>query len=257
MKVVILAGGYGTRLSEETYAKPKPMVEIGGRPILWHIMKLYSHYGLKDFIICCGYKGYLIKEFFLNYSSHMSDFTIDLETNKLSVHSNNAENWTVTLIDTGEDTMTGGRIARIKSYINDDSDFCMTYGDGLSNVNIKKLINFHKKNKKIATLTAVKPEGRFGTISIKKNLITNFKEKQKESLSFINGGFFVLNKKIFKYLNSDKDIFEDGPVQKLAKEKQLQAFKHTGFWQPMDSLRDKTSLELLWKKGNPPWQIWN
>lgn len=256
MKVVILAGGLGTRLSEETYSKPKPMVEIGGRPILWHIMKHYSHFGLKEFIICCGYKGHLIKEFFLNYHSHISDFSIELNSNKKIIHSSLAENWKVTLIDTGDDTLTGGRIRRIKNYIGNDKDFCMTYGDGVSDIDIKKLIKFHKKNRKIATLTAVRPEGRFGSIDIKRNLVTNFKEKIIENSNYINGGFFVLKNDIFKFLKSDKDIFEEGPVQKLAKLKELAAYKHHGFWQPMDSLRDKNTLELLWKSKKSPWKIW-
>ena len=256
MKVVILAGGLGTRLSEETYLKPKPMVEIGGKPILWHIMKHYSFYGLNEFIICCGYKGNIIKDFFLNYHSQISNFTIDLSNGVKKIHSSNSENWKVTLVDTGEYTMTGGRIKRIQKYIDKDENFCMTYGDGLSNINIDELIKFHLKKKKIATLTAVKPEGRFGTIEIKKNLVTNFREKKKINESFINGGFFVMNKNIFKYLNSDRTVLEEGPVKKLSKNNQLSAFKHFGFWQPMDSLRDKNQLENLWKKKLAPWKVW-
>jgi len=255
MKVVILAGGYGTRISEETDQKPKPMIEIGGKPILWHIMKLYSFYGLKEFIICCGYKGHLIKDFFLNYSSYLSDFTIDLNTNSIQTHISLAEDWKVTLVDTGLNTMTGGRIARIKDYLNDDENFCMTYGDGLSDVNIKKLINFHMTQNKIATLTAVKPDGRFGSIEISKNLIKNFKEKKIENSSYVNGGFFVLNKKIFKYLKSDSTIFEEEPVKTLARNNNLVAFKHKGFWQPMDTIRDKNLLENLWISG-APWKLW-
>lgn len=255
MKVVILAGGYGTRISEETDQKPKPMIEIGGKPILWHIMKLYSFYGLKEFIICCGYKGHLIKDFFLNYSSYLSDFTIDLNTNSIQTHISFAEDWKVTLVDTGLNTMTGGRIARIKDYLNDDENFCMTYGDGLSDVNIKKLINFHMAQNKIATLTAVKPDGRFGSIEISKNLIKNFKEKKIENSSYVNGGFFVLNKKIFKYLKSDSTIFEEEPVKTLARNNNLVAFKHKGFWQPMDTIRDKNLLENLWISG-APWKLW-
>lgn len=255
MKVVILAGGYGTRISEETDQKPKPMIEIGGKPILWHIMKLYSFYGLKEFIICCGYKGHLIKDFFLNYSSYLSDFTIDLNTNSIQTHISFAEDWKVTLVDTGLNTMTGGRIARIKNYLNDDENFCMTYGDGLSDVNIKKLINFHMAQNKIATLTAVKPDGRFGSIEISKNLIKNFKEKKIENSSYVNGGFFVLNKKIFKYLKSDSTIFEEEPVKTLARNNNLVAFKHKGFWQPMDTIRDKNLLENLWISG-APWKLW-
>ena len=255
MKVVILAGGYGTRISEETDQKPKPMIEIGGKPILWHIMKLYSFYGLKEFIICCGYKGHLIKDFFLNYSSYLSDFTIDLNTNSIQTHISFAEDWKITLVDTGLNTMTGGRIARIKDYLNDDENFCMTYGDGLSDVNIKKLINFHMTQNKIATLTAVKPDGRFGSIEISKNLIKNFKEKKIENSSYVNGGFFVLNKKIFKYLKLDSTIFEEEPVKTLARNNNLVAFKHKGFWQPMDTIRDKNLLENLWKSG-APWKLW-
>ena len=255
MKVVILAGGYGTRISEETDQKPKPMIEIGGKPILWHIMKLYSFYGLKEFIICCGYKGHLIKDFFLNYSSYLSDFTIDLNTNSIQTHISFAEDWKVTLVDTGLNTMTGGRIARIKDYLNDDENFCMTYGDGLSDVNIKKLINFHMAQNKIATLTAVKPDGRFGSIEISKNLIKNFKEKKIENSSYVNGGFFVLNKKIFKYLKSDSTIFEEEPVKTLARNNNLVAFKHKGFWQPMDTIRDKNLLENCWISG-APWKLW-
>ena len=255
MKVVILAGGYGTRISEETDQKPKPMIEIGGKPILWHIMKLYSFYGLKEFIICCGYKGHLIKDFFLNYSSYLSDFTIDLNTNSIQTHISFAEDWKVTLVDTGQNTMTGGRIARIKDYLIDDENFCMTYGDGLSDVNIKKLINFHMTQNKIATLTAVKPDGRFGSIEISKNLIKNFKEKKIENSSYVNGGFFVLNKKIFKYLKSDNTIFEEEPVKTLARNNNLVAFKHKGFWQPMDTIRDKNLLENLWISG-APWKLW-
>lgn len=255
MKVVILAGGYGTRISEETEQKPKPMIEIGGKPIIWHIMKLYSYYGLKEFIICCGYKGHLIKEFFLNYSSYLSDFTIDLSSNSVQTHISFAEDWKITLVDTGQNTMTGGRIARVKKYLKNEENFCMTYGDGVSNVNINKLIKFHISQNKIATLTAVKPEGRFGSIEISKNLITNFKEKKIENSSYVNGGFFILNKKIFKYLKSDQTIFEEEPVKTLARQNNLVAFKHNGFWQPMDTIRDKNLLERLWISG-APWRIW-
>jgi len=255
MKVVILAGGYGTRISEETEQKPKPMIEIGGKPIIWHIMKLYSYYGLKEFIICCGYKGYLIKEFFLNYSSYLSDFTIDLSSNSVQTHISFAEDWKITLVDTGQNTMTGGRIARVKKYLKNEENFCMTYGDGVSNVNINKLIKFHISQNKIATLTAVKPEGRFGSLEISKNLITNFKEKKIENSSYVNGGFFILNKKIFKYLKSDQTIFEEEPVKTLARQNNLVAFKHNGFWQPMDTIRDKNLLESLWISG-APWRIW-
>jgi len=255
MKVVILAGGFGTRISEESHLKPKPMIEIGGRPLLWHIMKIYSHYGLHDFIICLGYKGYIIKEYFANYFLHMSDVTFDMKSNKMEVHQQNAEPWRVTLIDTGDNSMTGGRLKRISQYLNDD-DFCFTYGDGVSDVNIKDLINFHKKEKRLATLTAVQPPGRFGVIDINAHKVERFLEKPAGDNNWINGGFFVLNKKVIEYINDDKTIWERQPMEKLAKEDKFSAYIHNGFWQCMDTLRDKIKLEELWETGKAPWKVW-
>lgn len=254
MKSVILAGGLGSRISEETHLKPKPMVEIGGMPILWHIMKIYGKYDINDFVICLGYKGYLIKEFFANYFLHMSDVTIDIKSNKLEIHSVHAEPWKVTLVDTGESTMTGGRVKQIEKYV--DDTFCMTYGDGLANIDVLKLINFHKKNNSLATLTAVQPPGRFGALKIDKDYVTNFEEKPSGDSSWINGGFFVLEPSIFDYIDNDDTIFERSPLEKLSAEHQLGAFKHHGFWQPMDTLRDKNYLDILWKSNNAPWKIW-
>lgn len=255
MKVVILAGGLGTRISEETVVRPKPMVEIGGKPILWHIMKIYSSYGLNDFIICLGYKGYIIKEYFANYFLHMSDVTIDMTQNRTEIHQNNAEPWKVTLVDTGENTMTGGRIRRIRAYLNEE-DFCMTYGDGVSDVNISQLIKFHKSMKTLATLTATKPPGRFGSLNMKTNKVISFQEKPEGDGSWINGGFFVLNPKVIDYIDGDETVWERSPLERLAGEEQLSAFMHEGFWQPMDTLRDKTYLEDLWSSGKPPWRLW-
>ena len=255
MKVVILAGGLGTRISEESVVKPKPLVEIGGKPIIWHIMKLYSQFGLNDFIVCCGYKGYLLKEYFTNYHLHTTDITVDVTTNEIKVHRKKTEPWKITLIDTGQDSQTGDRIKKIKNFINED--FCLTYGDGLSSVNIKKLINFHKKNKKLATVTAVKPAGRFGAIELKKNLVSNFLEKPSGDGGWINGGFFVLNKKIFKYLTKSPCVWEREPLEKLAKSKELSAYKFNGFWYPMDTLRDKNYLEQLWNSKKAPWKSWD
>ncbi len=253
MKAVILAGGLGTRLSEETILKPKPMVEIGDKPILWHIMKIYSKFGINDFIICLGYKGYMVKEYFANYYTHMSDVTFDLSNNTRKIHNNYSENWKVTLVDTGENTPTAGRIKRIYNYIRDEENFCLTYGDGLSDINIAELIEFHKSHKKIATLTATLPAGRFGALKIdNENLITNFQEKPDGDGNFINGGFFVLSPKIINYLN-DTSMFEQEPLKNLAKDSQLMAFKHEGFWQPMDTLRDKHYLEELWKTNEAKW----
>jgi glucose-1-phosphate cytidylyltransferase len=258
MKAVILAGGLGTRISEETQLKPKPMVEIGGKPILWHIMKIYSHYGINDFIICLGYRGYVIKEYFANYRRHMSDITYDLAKNKVILHNNKAESWKVTLVDTGEDTMTGGRVKFIKDYIKNDKTFCLTYGDGVSNVNIKKLIKHHKDHGKIATLTATKPPGRFGALKIdRENTIESFLEKPAGDGSYINGGFFVLNREVFDYIKGSETVFEKEPLEKLAKEGNLSAFKHDGFWQPMDTLRDKNYLESLYDSGRAPWIHWD
>jgi glucose-1-phosphate cytidylyltransferase len=255
LKVVILAGGFGTRLSEETDIKPKPMVEIGGKPILWHIMKIYSSYGFNDFIICLGYKGYIIKEFFANYFLHTSDVTIDLKDNKIEVHSVKAEPWKVTLVDTGLNTMTGGRIKRIKPFV-ENQTFMLTYGDGVGNIDIKKLLEFHKSHGKYATLTAVQPSGRFGALHLEGDKVKEFEEKPKGDGAWVNGGFFVLEPQIFDYIEGDETIWEKEPLENLAKDGQLMAYKHTGFWKPMDTLRDKRELELLWQSGNPPWKIW-
>lgn len=255
MKVVILAGGFGTRLSEETEIKPKPMVEIGGKPILWHIMKIYSVYGFNDFIICLGYKGYVIKEYFANYFLHMSDITIDLKNNQIEVHNVKVEPWKVTLVDTGLNTMTGGRIKRIKDYIGNET-FMLTYGDGVGNLNIKELLDFHKKHGKYATLTAVQPSGRFGALDLEDIQVKAFKEKPRGDGAWINGGFFVLEPQIFEYIEGDETIWEKDPLENLAKDEQLMAYKHTGFWKPMDTLRDKRELEVLWQSGNPPWKVW-
>ena len=257
MKVVILAGGRGTRIQEESLIKPKPLIEIGSKPIIWHIMKTYSHYGFKEFVICCGYKGYLIKEYFANFSLHNSDVTIDIKKNEIKVHKNNNEDWKITLIDTGDVSLTGGRILRIKDFV--DEEFLLTYGDGVADVNISKLIEHHKINKKIATMTIVQPQGRFGVVEFntKNNLIENFSEKLKGDGAWINGGFFVLNKKIFDYLKDDFTIWEKEPLEKLSKENQLVAFKHDNFWYPMDTMRDKAYLENLWDKNKAPWKLWN
>jgi len=256
MKVVILAGGQGTRIAEESNNKPKPLIEIGSKPIIWHIMKTYSHYGLNDFIICCGYKGYLIKEYFANYYIRNSDVTIDLNSNDLKINKINSEPWKISLIDTGDNTMTGGRILRIKDLIKEEN-FCLTYGDGVSDINIKKLLDFHKKNNKIATITVAKPKGRYGIINLSnKDLVESFNEKPDGDGSWVNGGFFVFNKKIFNFLKNDSDILERGPIQKISKKKQLVAFRHTGFWKAMDTLNDKNYLEELWSKNKCPWKIW-
>ena len=256
MKAVILAGGLGTRITEETDLKPKPMIEIGGKPILWHIMKRYSAFGINEFVICCGYKGYMIKEYFSNYFLHTSDVTFDMQNNKMEVHQKFAEPWKVTLIDTGLETMTGGRLKRVKKFVEDET-FCFTYGDVVSDINISKLIEFHKNNKTIATITAVQPPGRFGILNISGSKIINFKEKPSGDGNWINGGFFVLEPSIFNYINSDSTIWEREPLEKLAKEKQLSSYIHTGFWQSLDTLRDKNSLEKLWNSNNAPWKIWD
>ncbi|WP_413287835.1 glucose-1-phosphate cytidylyltransferase [Bdellovibrio sp. HCB337] len=255
MKVVLLAGGFGTRISEESHLKPKPMIEIGGKPILWHIMKIYSHYGLNDFIVCCGYKGYVIKEYFANYFLHTSDVTFDMKSNKMDIHQSSSEPWKVTLVDTGENTMTGGRIKRVKDYIGND-DFCLTYGDGVADVNIKDLIAFHKKHGKMATLTATQPPGRFGALNLEDDKIQSFQEKPEGDGGWINGGFFVLNNKVIDLISDDQTIWEKSPMEKLAANGQMHAFFHKGFWQPMDSLRDKNLLEDLWQKGKAPWRVW-
>lgn len=256
MKAVILAGGLGTRISEETAIKPKPMVEIGGKPILWHIMKLYSTYGINDFVICCGYKGYVIKEYFANYFLHMSDVTIDMEHNKLEVHQRYAEPWKVTLVDTGDASMTGGRLKRISSYVKDENAFCMTYGDGVSNINIAELIRFHNEQGKKATITATYPPGRFGALEIHNHEVKSFREKPKGDGALINGGFFVLSPQVLEYIDDDNTIWEKEPLERLATAGELAAFEHSGFWQPMDTLRDKQLLEDLWQTGQAPWKIW-
>lgn len=256
MKVGILAGGFGTRLSEETNLIPKPMVEIGGKPILWHIMKIYSHYGFNDFVIMLGYKGYVIKEYFANYFLHHSDITIDIKNNKLKIHNSHVEPWTVTLVDTGLTTLTGGRIKRIEKYM-DGEKFMLTYGDGVSNVDLIKLNKFHDKNNKFATLTAVQPEGRFGALNIdSSNNILNFEEKPRGDNSWINGGFFVLEPEIFDYIENDQTSWEQEPLKNLAKDNQLGAYKHNGFWKPMDKLKDKKDLNKLWNDNNAEWKIW-
>lgn len=254
MKAVILAGGLGTRISEESSVRPKPMIEIGGKPILWHIMKMYSSHSINDFVICCGYKGYVIKEYFANYFLHMSEVTIDMTNNSIEVHHQKAEPWKVTLVDTGESTQTGGRLKRVSDYI--DGDFCMTYGDGVSSVDISSLIQFHKDHGKLATMTAVQPPGRFGALEISGTQINSFLEKPQGDGGRINGGFFVLNPKVLQLIEGDETIWERKPLEILAKEGQLQAFSHSGFWQPMDTLRDKTYLEGLWESGKAPWKSW-
>lgn len=256
MKVVILAGGLGTRLSEETSVKPKPMVEIGGKPILWHIMKIYSHYGFNEFIICLGYKGYLIKEYFANYYLHQSDVTFDLSNNSTEIHKNSAEPWKITLVDTGDDSMTGGRLKRIKEYVNKET-FMLTYGDGVADVKIDELIKQHQSSKQIATVTASQPSGRFGALKINNdNNVTSFKEKPLGDGTWVNAGFFVLEPEVFNYLDNDMTIFENEPLQNLSHDNQLKAYYHNGFWMPMDKLSDKQDLEKLWQSGKAPWKIW-
>jgi glucose-1-phosphate cytidylyltransferase len=256
MKAVILAGGLGTRLSEETVAKPKPMVEIGGKPILWHIMKMYSHHGINDFIICCGYKGYVIKEYFANYFLHQSDITFNMKDNQMIVHEKRAEPWTVTLIDTGENTMTGGRLKRVSKYLEQEENFCFTYGDGVSDVNIRELIEFHTSHGKEATLTAAFPPGRFGALDIQNNQVNNFQEKPRGDGALINGGFFVLSPKVIDRIDNDATIWEQEPLKGLANDNQLMAYRHEGFWQPMDTLRDKMHLEELLAENKAPWKTW-
>ncbi len=255
MKAIILAGGYGTRISEETHLKPKPMIEIGGKPILWHIMKIYSFYGINEFIICLGYKGYIIKEYFSNYFLHTSDVTFDMQSNKIQIHQSTAEPWRVTLVDTGESTMTGGRLKRVQSYIG-DTDFCFTYGDGVSDVNITDLIAFHQRQKTLATLTAVHPPARFGAVEMETYKVTRFTEKPQVEGGWISGGFFVLSPKVLDFIKDDSTFWEREPLEQLAQEGQLSAYLHTGFWQPMDTLRDKIHLEQLWEKGQAPWKVW-
>tara|TARA_A100001011_G_C14319305_1_gene849656 strand:- start:4982 stop:5752 length:771 start_codon:yes stop_codon:yes gene_type:complete len=256
MKLVILAGGIGTRISEESQLKPKPMIEIGGRPIIWHIMKIYSYYGINEFIICCGYKGEQIKRYFADYYLNNSDVEFDLVKNNYKTIKKSKENWKVMTIDTGEKSMTGGRLARIKKFLKSNETFFMTYGDGVGSVDIKKLLSFHKKNKKLATMTIVKPPGRFGMVKFKNNLVKNFVEKPSGDGSWINGGFFVLNKKALDFVKKDNDIWERKPLETLAKKNQLSAYKHNGFWKAMDTLRDKIVLDELWLKKKAPWKVW-
>ncbi|MCG9683905.1 glucose-1-phosphate cytidylyltransferase [Vibrio sp. Isolate23] len=256
MKAVILAGGLGTRLSEETSVKPKPMVEIGGKPILWHIMKQYSSHGINEFIICCGYKGYVIKEYFANYFLHMSDVTFDMQNNEMKVHRKRAEPWTVTLVDTGDNSMTGGRLGRVADYLKDDEAFCFTYGDGVGDIDITETIKFHKSHGKKATLTATFPPGRFGALDMKEGQVQSFKEKPKGDGAMINGGFFVLSPEVLNYIDGDDCVWEQYPLNQLAKDGELMAFEHHGFWQPMDTLRDKVYLESLWQSGKAPWKVW-
>ncbi len=257
IKAVILAGGRGTRLSEETHLKPKPMIEIGGYPILWHILKIYSAHGINDFVVCCGYRGYLIKEYFANYFLHMSDVTFDMATNTMEVHQRKAENWRVTLVDTGDETMTGGRLKRVQRYVCDESVFCMTYGDGVSDVDLEALIAYHRRQKALATLTAVRPPGRFGALDLDSHhRVREFKEKPSGDGGLINGGFFVLSPEVLDLIEGDRVIWERDPLETLAVRGQLAAYRHDGFWQPMDTLRDKTHLEELWASGDAPWKVW-
>jgi len=256
MKAVILAGGLGTRISEETHLKPKPMIEIGGRPLLWHIMKIYAAHGVNDFIICCGYKGYVIKEYFANYFLHMSDVTFDMAHNRMEVHEQKAEPWRVTLVDTGEDTLTGGRLRRVKDYLQDEEAFCFTYGDGVADIDIAAQLSFHRKHGKLATVTAVQPPGRYGALLREGTAVQGFQEKPPGDGAWINGGFFVLNPRVIDYIDGDQSSWEGSPLETVARSGQLQAFEHRGFWQPMDTLRDKNHLEQLWASGTAPWKIW-
>ncbi|RQO36096.1 glucose-1-phosphate cytidylyltransferase [Herminiimonas sp. KBW02] len=256
MKAVILAGGLGTRISEETSTRPKPMIEIGGRPILWHIMKIYSTYGINDFVVCCGYKGYVIKEYFANYFLHMSDVTFDMQANKMEVHQRNAEPWKVTLVDTGDETMTGGRLKRVAQYLEDEPEFCFTYGDGVSNIDIGAQIAFHKQHGKLATVTAVQPPGRYGALDMDGEVVRGFIEKPQGDGGWINGGFFILSPKCIDLIEDDRTSWEGQPLARLAEQGELRAFEHRGFWQPMDTLRDKNHLEGLWQSSQAPWKIW-
>lgn len=256
MKAVILAGGLGTRIAEESGVKPKPMIEIGGKPILWHIMKTYAQHGICDFIVCCGYKGYVIKEYFANYFLHMSDVTFDLGKNDMTVHNNNSEPWRVTLVDTGEETMTGGRLKRVKEHLVGEPLFCFTYGDGVGDIDITGLIAYHRQGGLLATLTATQPPGRFGTLEMDGQNVRRFQEKPQGDGSWINAGFFVLSPNVIDYIDNDQTIWERDPLERLAKEGQLGAWHHDGFWQPMDTLRDKNYLEELWSKGTAPWKVW-
>jgi len=256
MKAVILAGGYGTRISEETDQIPKPMIQIGHKPVLWHIMKIYSAHGVNDFIICCGYKGYVIKEYFANYFLHMSDVTFDMKKNKMEVHHKRTEPWVITLVDTGENTMTGGRLKRVENYIKDEEAVCLTYGDGVANIDVTKLIEYHNQKKTLATLTAVYPPGRFGALDILGGKVQTFQEKPKGDGAMINGGFFVISPKVIDLIESDEIVWEKQPMEELAQQGEMSAFEHHGFWQPMDTLRDKNYLEKLWQTGNAPWKVW-
>ncbi len=256
MKAVILAGGLGTRISEETHLRPKPMIEIGGKPILWHIMKVYSAHGINEFVICCGYKGYVIKEYFANYFLHMSDVTFDMQQNKMQVHHHKAEPWHVTLVDTGENTLTGGRLKRVAEYIHNEESFCFTYGDGLADIDISSQIAFHRQHKKLVTITAVQPPGRYGALTLEGNIVRGFTEKPKGDGGFINGGFFILSPKVLELIEGDMTSWESGPLENISLRGQLRAFKHLGFWQAMDTLRDKTQLENLWQSKKAPWKIW-
>ncbi|WP_374088713.1 glucose-1-phosphate cytidylyltransferase [Methylomicrobium lacus] len=256
MKAIILAGGLGTRITEETVLRPKPMIEIGGRPILWHIMKTYSAHGINEFIVCCGYKGYMIKEYFANYFLHMSDVTFDMRNNQMEVHQHHAEPWRVTLVDTGDHTMTGGRLKRVSEYIKDESAFCFTYGDGVADIDISALIAFHRQHGKKATVTAVQPQGRYGSLDMAGNEVLGFVEKPPGDGAWINGGFFVLSPSCLELLSDDSTSWESGPLGRLAAEGELMAYQHRGFWQPMDTLRDKNHLEALWQDGKAPWKVW-
>ena len=255
MKAVILAGGLGTRISEESHLRPKPMIEIGGKPMLWHIMKIYSSHGIREFVICLGYRGYMVKEYFANYFLHMSDVTFDMGANKMEVHQHNVEPWKVTLVDTGEQTMTGGRLKRVRSYVGNET-FCMTYGDGVGDIDIGGLIAFHQAQKVLATLTAVQPPGRFGALNLDKDRVTSFEEKPHGDGGWINGGFFVLSPAVFDYIEGDDTIWERGPMERLARERKLAASVHRGFWHAMDTLRDKNYLEEVWSSGKAPWKTW-
>ena len=257
MKAVILAGGLGTRLSEETATRPKPMVEVGGKPILWHILKTYAHHGVNDFVICCGYKGYVIKEYFANYFLHMSDVTFDMRSNRMEVHHKRAEPWNVTLVDTGDDSMTGGRLKRVSKYVENEEAFCFTYGDGVADLNISATIEYHRSHGKAATLTATYPPGRFGALDMENGQVKSFREKPKGDGALINGGYFVLSPSVLEYLKDDSTTWEQEPLNKLAEDGQLMAYEHTGFWQPMDTLRDKHLLEDLWQSGKAPWKVWS
>lgn len=256
MKAVILAGGLGTRISEETHLKPKPMIEVGGRPIIWHIMKLYSHHGINDFIICCGYKGYLVKEYFANYFLHNSDVSIDLRAQTIDVHVKPAEPWRITVVDTGEGTQTGGRLKRILKYLDNDDEFCFTYGDGVSDVDLGDLVKFHREHNQLATVMSVSPPHRFGALGLNGEFVESFEEKPSRKSGRINGGFFVLARECLDLIDGDSTAWEAEPMRKLVSMGELKAYSHDGFWQPMDTLRDKTLLESLWSDGNPPWKVW-